>query len=558
LARTVRQAMYKLSGTDGHKLYSWDLLPGKYQIGRDIESDFCVPHKTVSREHALIEVDMSGERVFLTDLGSRNGTTVNNKNLDKRIALRLGDIIMFGSTEFKITAQNDAGSSKPSFPRTTLSGDEPMKSVFLSINEALKPLPQKVSELPQLLPTMFEMAKLLVLTEPKEVMLERSLQAISKIIPAERLMVLFVSEDKSEVCTAASMLPSGSDPGKLTLSRTIVNEIITNKKSILITDPTNDPRFAQQQSIILSEMKSAMAVPLFDEGKVLGILYADTTKPFHIYNDDYLRVMATFGNIIASKLLNYALLHERQEGEIIKAELDRASQIQKSLLVTKPPEIPGYDIFAFQEQSRLVGGDLYDMKVLKDGRFLFMVGDVSGKGMGAALLMSNILASFRILYETDHFDLKSSVEKVSIQLYNSSQSGDFATLFLAVLEPSTGKVTFVNAGHNPPLLLRRNGQMEKLNPGGPMIGAFDFTSWKEGAAELSKGDLIFIFSDGVTEADNGKERYGDIRTEEFILKSDESNPKEVITHLMNKIRIFMGEMPNSDDITMLTLKRKPD
>ncbi len=550
--------MYKLSGTDGNKFYSWDLLPGKYQIGRDIESDLSIPHKTVSRKHAQIEVDSSGEKIFLTDLGSRNGTAVNNKNLDKRIVLHPGDIIMFGSTEFKITAQNDTVSSKPSFPRTTLSGDQPMKSVFLSINEALKPLPQKVSELPQLLPTMFDMAKLLVLTEPKEVMLERSLKAISNIIPAERLMVLFVSEDKSEVYTAASLLADGSTAGGLKLSRTIVNEIMTNKNAILITDPSSDPRFAQQQSIILSEMKSAMAVPLFDEGKVLGILYADTTKPFHIYNNDYLRVMATFGNIIASKLLNYALLHERQEREVIKAELDRASSIQKSLLVTKLPEIPGYDIFAFQEQSRLVGGDLYDMKILKDGRFLFMVADVSGKGMGAALLMSNILASFRILYETDHFDLKSSVEKVSIQLYNSSQSDDFATLFIAILEPTTGKVTFVNAGHNPPLLLRRDGKMEKLNPGGPMIGAFDFISWEEGTAELSKGDLIFIFSDGVTEADNGEERYGDSRTEEFILRSDESNPKEIISHLMNKIRIFMGETPNSDDITMLTIKRRFD
>lgn len=547
--------MYKLTGTDGHKFYSWDLPEGTYQIGRDANIDFSLPHKTVSRLHAQIEVDATGEKIFLTDLDSRNGTALNEKRIEGRTLVSLGDAIMFGQTEFKLSSDSETIPSKASFPRTTLSGEEPIKSVFLSINEALKPFPKKVSELPDLLPTMLDMAKLLVLAEPKEVMLQRALQAISKIVPAERLMVLFVSEDQEDVFTAASILPEGSNPGKLTLSKTIVNEIITNKNAILITDPTEDPRFAEQQSIILSEMKSAMAVPLFDEGKVLGILYVDTTKPIHVYNDDYLRVMATFGNIIASKLLNYALLSERQEKEVIKAELDRASSIQKSLLVTEPPQINGYDIFAFQEQSRLVGGDLYDMKLLNDGRFLFMVADVSGKGMGAALLMSNILASFRILYETECMELKKAVEMVSLQLFNNSLPGDFATLFIGILDPATGKVDFVNAGHNPPLLLRQDGRMEKLEAGGTMIGAFDFVTWEADSIQLSEGDLLFIFSDGVTEADNGHERYGDDRTEKYILETGKLKTEAIILKLMEYIETFMNDAPHSDDITMLALKR---
>ena len=548
--------MIKLTGTDGHKFYSWDLQPGEYCIGRDITSDFCVPHKTVSRKHAKIEIDSSGEKVFLTDLGSRNGTAVNDKLLKERTIIRAGDAIMFGQTEFRLTSGDETVQSKSAFPKTTLSGEEPIKSVYLSINEALKPLPKKVSEMPNLLPTMFDMAKLLVLAEPEEVMLERSLKAISKIIPAERLMVLFVSGDQSEVYTAASLLPDGSNPGKLNLSRTIVNEIMTNKNAILITDPEEDPRFAQQQSIIMSELKSAMAVPLFDEGEVLGILYADTTKPMHVYNDEYLRVMATFGNIIASKLLNYTLLNERQEKQIIQAELDRASSIQKSLLVTSPPQIDGFMVHAFQEQSRLVGGDLYDLKILKDGRLLFMVADVCGKGMGAALLMSNILASFRILYDADKFDLKSSVERVSTQLFNNSLASDFATLFVGLLDPEAGRVSFVNAGHNPPLLVRKDGRLEKLQPGGVMIVAFEGMTWEEDSVELSSGDQIFVFSDGVTEADNGKEQYGDKRTEEFIINARESDPDKMISRLMHDINEYMGGAQYSDDITMLAVKRR--
>ncbi len=176
--------------------------------------------------------------------------------------------------------------------------------------------------------------------------------------------------------------------------------------------------------------------------------------------------------------------------------------------------------------------------------------------MGAALLMSTIMASFRILYDTDCMDLKKAVELVSLQLFDNSLPGDFATLFIGILEPATGKIDFVNAGHNPPLLLRQNGQMEKLEPGGTMIGAFDFVTWEADSVQLSEGDLLFIFTDGVTEADNGKEQFGDDRTEKYILQNRNSKPEETITKLMIDIETFMNEAPHSDDITMLALKRR--
>jgi len=406
--------MLKLVGTDGKRFYSWILRPGEYLIGRNPECDFYIHHGTVSRTHAELEVGPFGEQLFLTDLGSHNGTLINGERLSGRATVKQDDLIVFGHTEFRLATLNETESVPLSTTQTRLSESEPQNSVFLSINEALKPLPAKVTDRPDLLATLFEMAKMLVLPEPKHVMLERSLGMIAKVIPAQRLAVLFVSENQDEVYTAATLLPSGREPGAFTLSRTIVSEIMTNKNAILICDPKDDPRFARQQSIIMSELKSAIAVPLFDEGKVLGILYADTTNPAHTYDDDHLRILATFGNIIASKLLSYALVSERQEKQIIAAELSRASQIQKSLLAASPPEFPGYRICPFQEQSRSVGGDLYDTRVLPDGRLLFMVADVSGKGMGAALLMSNILASFRILYESRQFDLSGAVERVSL------------------------------------------------------------------------------------------------------------------------------------------------
>ncbi|UCD16742.1 MAG: SpoIIE family protein phosphatase [Candidatus Zixiibacteriota bacterium] len=548
--------MHKLVGTDGGKFYSWLMKPGRYRVGRKAGSDFCVPHRTVSRAHAEFEVTPAG-KCFLTDLGSRNGTFVNGERIESRVPLGEGDSVLFGQTEFKLVSADESEPPTSGLPRIVLAQDEPRNSVFLAIDEALKPLPPKATDLPGLLPALFEMARTQDFTESQEAMLLQSLKTIAGVIPSDRLAVLFVSDNQQEVYTAASLVPEGQDPGEMILSRTIVNEIMTNKNAILISDPKDDPRFAEQKSIIMSELKSAIAVPLFDENKVLGILYIDTTNPLHRYSDEYLRVLATFGNIIASRLLNYALLDERQEKQVMEAELARAAAIQKELLVSSPPPLPGYSVYALLEQSRSVGGDLYDFRLLPDGQMLFMVADVSGKGLGAALLGSNILASFRILYDEDGFALADAVLKVSLQLFHNSSPGDFATLFAGVLDPVTGGVRYINAGHNPPLIVHAGGTVEYLETSGTMIGAFDFSTWEEHKIVLSPEDLLFIFTDGVTEADRdtGEGQYGERRMERLVIEARRETPREISCRLIADINDFMEGTPRSDDITMLIIRR---
>jgi serine phosphatase RsbU (regulator of sigma subunit) len=513
-----------------------------------------VPHRTVSRRHAEIEVSEDGEACRLSDLGSHNGTAVNGEPLADSRTVGVDDRIAFGQTEFRLTDSEDVGSATSVPVSTTLSDQEPENSVYVSINEALQPLPTKITERPELLPTMFEMAKMLVQPDERDAILHRSLELIARVIPAQRLAVLFVSHDQDEVFTAATLATDDSRPDAFRLSRTIVREIMENKNAILIGRPEEDPRFAQQHSIIVQEIKSALAVPLFDQGKVLGILYADTADPRHRYDDDHLRVLATFGNIIAAKLLSYALIAEREEKQIVQAELRRASAIQQRLLVTEAPVAPGWEAHAFQEQSRQVGGDLFDLACLKDDRLLVLLADVSGKGMGAALLMSNILASFRILYNSEPFDLCRAVEDVSTQVWRFSDPGDFATLFIAVAEKD-GTLHYVNAGHNQPLLVRTDGSVEKLEASGIMIGAFDMAEWTQGKEHMEPGDHLVIFSDGVTEAESSNGQFGDARTTEAVVALREHSPEELIDELVCQVREFVGDTPQSDDITLVALKR---
>jgi sigma-B regulation protein RsbU (phosphoserine phosphatase) len=546
---------FKLSGTDGRHFYSWALEPGEYLIGRKSECNFCVPHRTVSRQHAKITVD-SNNRIIVTDLGSHNGTFVNGRRLTSPVELNSGDKVLFGQTEFKVGIPDiSAVAGQAENLSSQLADEELLKSRFLSINEALRPLTGGVSTQQDLLGTMFDMAKLLVYDEPREMMLHKSLEIVAGAIPAERLAVLFVSDDGHDVRAQATLLKGIKDPGAFRLSSTIVQEIMTQKNSIVIGDPKNDPRFARQQSIILSELKSAVAVPLFDEGKVLGILYADTSNPAHSYDDNHLRIMATFGNIIASRLLNYELLDERHKKQIMDAELNRAAQIQKNLIIKEPPPFEGYDIYAYQEQSYSVGGDLYDIAVLPDGRLLFLLADVSGKGLGAALLMSNILASFRILYGSDNPDLREMVVKVSQQMHKYSAPGHFATLFIGILDNRQNVLHFVNAGHNPPYLVRADGSLEQLKASGIMIGAFDFADWDIESRTIDKGDLLFVFTDGITEAENDKGLFGDKRTQELVINHRTETSRGLTEKILDEINGYLGDSPQSDDITTIAIKR---
>jgi sigma-B regulation protein RsbU (phosphoserine phosphatase) len=547
--------MLKLIGTDATRYYAWDLNPGKYSIGRGNTCNLAIPDKTISRLHAELEIPPSCDRGFLTDLGSHNGTAVNGQRVVERTEIKPGDHVQFGQAEFRLTGEAD-GIVSPSAPSAAIFTDHsPDQSVLMSIDEVLRPLPARVADLPELLPTLFDMAKMLVLAEPKESMLTRSLDLVAKIIPADRLAVLLAPEGGTDFQVVALAGPRKKDSGGFVLSRTLVNKILADKDAVLIVDVRDDPQLARQESIILSELKSAMAVPLLDENRVLGILYADTSTPAHRYSDNYLQLFAMVGHIIGSRLASYVLLQERQEKRVYEAELQKASMIQRNLLPAAIPAVHGYSLHAFQEQCRAVGGDLYDVGLLPDGRLVFLVADVSGKGMGAALLMSNILASFRILYNGEQFDLLRAVNRVSMELFKHSASEHFATLFAGLIEPATGDFEYINAGHNSPYLIRNDGRLQTLDATGTVIGIFDTTMWDTQRMTLQPGEAVVVYSDGVTEAGIEQEEYGDERLQQVLVANREKNVRELNDLIVSDVRRHIGNAPRSDDLTLVIVKR---
>ncbi len=546
--------MFRLFSLEGKKLYDWTLPEGKYTLGRSSQCELVVDDSTVSRQHARIEI-VDEHMVKLTDLGSHNGTTVNGYAISDSTEVKVNDIISFGRVQFRIVPSEGRKVTTSSFSVGD-SEQDLANATLLPIKDALGPLPAEAIDNPKVFQAISEMGRMLILPGSDEEMFDRALELLQDAIPTERVAILLSQPESDGLYLAASRASGRRSAGSFTISRTIVRELLNQRNAILISDPRADSRFAQQQSIVGSGIKSAMAVPLFDQDQVLGILYADTGNPIHRYTEDFLRVAATFGNILAAKITNQNLLKERQAKEVLEAELKVASQIQNQLLPARLLNIEGYHLSAFQAQCKAVGGDLYDVTRLSDGRVLLLLADVSGKGMGAALLMSNVLAAFRILYGVEHLSLVEMTSRVSGQLVRSSRPEDFATLFVCELCPKTHLLRYVNAGHNPPLMIRSDGKMEELEPSGIPIGAFDLSPWKEGTLQFEVGDLLFIFTDGVSEATNLQgEMYEDQRLKRFLLNSRDQSPEELTESVLDEIRAFMGGAPQSDDITMLVLRR---
>ena len=244
-----------------------------------------------------------------------------------------------------------------------------------------------------------------------------------------------------------------------------------------------------------------------------------------------------------------------KERDRLEHELDLARRIQARLLPSAPPHVPGLDVAGLSESAREVGGDYYDHLDLGQGRLLLVIADVSGKGVPAALLMSAFRAAL-VSQDLSHADPRDVAARVSEFLNRSVEPGRFVTAFLGLIDAATGRLTYVNAGHNPPLLLRANGTVEPLAAGGMILGILPGARYESGEVTLGTGDLVALYTDGVTEgADAANEMWGETRLEALLKSAAPSSAHDIATRIVREVRSFEGERGPADDITVLVAKR---
>jgi sigma-B regulation protein RsbU (phosphoserine phosphatase) len=378
---------------------------------------------------------------------------------------------------------------------------------------------------------------------------------LSRFIKASRVLILEKDTDEGDANILASRLMGSAADEPLKMSRTLMKEIMTDGQSILVKDASLDHRFAAHESIIQAGVMAAMGAPLFDNDRILGAVYIDSKIPGIEYSADNLKLLTLLANMIAVKITNSRLEESENALKELQRELAVAERIQRSLLPQEVPTPDGYGIFCHQTPCDEVGGDLYDVRLLPDGRLWIALGDVTGHGIGAALLMSNVMAGLQILEDTD-IDPLELVTRLETHLLQHVQPGQFVTLFVGILEPVSGRLYYVNAGQNPPLILSKDG-MRELPPTGMAVAMLPGTVRKTAHAEIRAGETFLIFSDGIPETRCGETQFDEIRFAEFLeeARTGTLDAHSIGKNLLEEVTTFRKDSPIEDDLTLIVLQR---
>ncbi len=307
----------------------------------------------------------------------------------------------------------------------------------------------------------------------------------------------------------------------------------------------------------LAHEKIVAMVPLQMQNEVKGVLCLGERLRGGGYSESDLEFIFSLANLAFVSLENSRLFDDAIEKKKLESELLIAREIQQGLLPRELPPIKGFDISAVNISSKQVGGDYYDVIPTDDGSFIIAIADVSGKGTPASLLMANVQATVHALVP---FNLSLSIATARINdlIFRNTGSDKFITFFWGSIDPSTMIFRYVNAGHNPPIVLRSDGSVERLSAGGLILGVMrTMIPYEEGSVQLRKGDSIILYTDGVSEAmDIQGEDYTEERLEEFVRGQRGNSADHILGAIRNEIERFTLGAPQSDDITMVVLKAR--
>ncbi len=541
-------------------------------LGRSARNDLCIPDPFASRVHA--EVRREGDEYFLQDLGSANGTLYNGGNVEGTVPLTPGGRIQIGETEIifddgtyhsSMGATMITDNSSTSLPEATIalaSGDRTTSGLLEAIEGARsKPEESVVARVARegdLLALISKVGITLLSSSTLEETLEQIVSLVFEAVPADRCLLMMRDEANEELKVAVARLRDRVGAvGEIRVSRNVMDEVVIRGKSVLTSDAQHDPRFASG-TVVLQGVRSVLAVPLGVAEKVFGIIYADSPIAEGRFTEDHLKVLTTLASVAAIRVENARLVEARFQQERLERELQLAMEIQQRFQPTAPPLVAGYELQGISFPCYEIGGDYYDFIRREDGRLVIALGDVSGKGTAAALLMSSLHASIHA-QTGSHDTLVATISAVNRYLADNIPSNRFVTLFYAELDPDSGALSFLNAGHNPPLIVHAAGTVEQLASGGLPLGIKADADYREGRTTLQPGDVLVIYSDGVTEAasPNGEE-FGPTRLYEVVSRNVDASAAGIRDRIESALTKFSQGTQAADDITLVIVKRQAE
>ncbi len=511
-------------------------------IGRLPSSEIFIDDPVVSRRHA--EVYLAEEGYFVRDTGSRNGTFLNGERVFDPAALRPGDVIGIGSSRVVYEPSDSVAFLKD--------GKDTQSTSAISLSE---PTPEKLASAPvTLLEAVAEVARRISEPQPLETLLDSILQVCIRKTAAQRGAIMLIGDD-GELAPKAYISTSPAHE-KFAISRTIANQAIRDNQAILIRDVEGDEHLKMSESIASLKIRSAICTPLWNGEKTVGILYVDTTERSNLFGETDLYFFSALSGLIAEKIENALLAEIAKDKQRLDTEIEIARDIQRNLFPKTLPEISGYDIACFNRPSTEVGGDYYDVLILDDDFYGMAIGDVVGKGIGAAMLMSNLQAVLR----ARAWNIKRPgdlLNRINTDIVGRVGEGRFITFVYFLLDTQNSNLIYSNAGHNPPYLVR-GGEVKELEVSGIPLGIFAETRYGDSEEPLSPGDVVVLYSDGITECMNNEENeFGEDRLKEVLAANSDRSAHDISEAIVRAADDFREEAPSSDDITLVVLKRRP-
>jgi sigma-B regulation protein RsbU (phosphoserine phosphatase) len=312
----------------------------------------------------------------------------------------------------------------------------------------------------------------------------------------------------------------------------------------------------RESAAMLTKAEIKAAIPMHIQGEVRGVILLGERLRGGTYSEQDLEFLYALGNLATISIENARLFNDALEKQRMEDELNIAREIQQGLLPERLPRIEGFEIAAANVSSKQVGGDYYDVVQKSSNEFLFAIGDVSGKGAPAALLMANVQAVLRSLGPLTN-DLADTTGRMNNLICESVRgSSKFITFFWGNLNTESREFAYVNAGHNPPMIVREGEPVVRLKEGGMLLGVLPTTSpYSAGTVTLRHGDLLVLYTDGVSEAMNkdGVE-FSEERLEELVVQYCRSSSEKLLALIQQEIRAHTQDTPQSDDITLLILR----
>jgi phosphoserine phosphatase RsbU/P len=516
-------------------------------IGRASDCSIPIKDRYLSRKHA--EIIAVGNAWMLKDLGSANGTYLNGTRVERDEPLRTGDRIRLGDTEIVFET---SGTSTDRF----FAVSDGMQGTSPTIAIPVGDIPDRPEEKDiARLQTLTLLARELIEDRPMDELFGFITERIMEHLHPSRAAIALLGSDGRSFTKVEVRRQDEHDQSELTISHTLLASVVEEKKALAFVDVSVDEKLRRAQSIIMQGIHSILCAPLLIGEAVVGVLYVDYLFTQRSISEDDVKLVAQIGRFAAIKLETTRLREEAIQKRIMDEELKTASSIQRRLLPPAPTGIPGFTFVGKNQPCRTVSGDYYDFALRPDGRVYFVIGDVSGKGVTAGLMMAGLQVAFRIFSKSDP-DPSVLVTQLNVALKENLPQSKFVTLFLGRLDTNTGAIEYVNAGHTPPLLLTKTGAVE-LGESDLLLGVVSRAEFTTRQLQLEPGDSLILFTDGVTEArsadgnDLGSSTIGDA-----LVKLHGADADAIAWSVNDTVLQHVGDAENlDDDVTLLVVSR---